>query len=196
MFDIAIVLALVAGVVAGWRKGFVVPLLVQGGAILGLAFVFSGPLSANVPSGPLGLGAGIAAAAGGSYVLGFVGSALIGLIYHFAPLKRVDKVLGVPMGAVAAGLTVYVALVATTTLDGWLAPLHDKGTLTSLDAQAFAQVVAANPAAGIFVDAKTVAALVEAAAKTPVALDQLAKINAGLAFYEKDVRPQVVTSVV
>lgn len=194
MIDFVIVLAIVAGMVAGWRKGLILPLVAQAGALLGFAFVFAGPLSANVPSGPLGLGAGVVAGLAGSYVLGTVGSIGIGLLYHFAAFKRVDKVLGVPLGGVGAALTMYVALLATVTLDGWLAPLHSKSAVTSVDAQALAQVVAANPAAGTFVDPVSVSALVQAAAKTPVAIDQLAKINAGLALYETNFRPQLVNS--
>lgn len=37
MVDLAIVIALAAGTFAGWRKGFIVPLVVQAGALLGLA---------------------------------------------------------------------------------------------------------------------------------------------------------------
>src|SRR5919201_268974 len=51
MLDIAIALALLAGVVAGWRKGFIVPVVAQLGVLLGLAFVYAGPLSGSVPSG-------------------------------------------------------------------------------------------------------------------------------------------------
>jgi len=36
-----------------------------------------------------------------------------------------DKVAGIPLGAGTAALTLYVALVGTVVLDGWLAPLHD-----------------------------------------------------------------------
>src|SRR5947207_3089327 len=37
MVDIAIVIAVAAGAFAGWRKGFVVPLVVQAGALVSLA---------------------------------------------------------------------------------------------------------------------------------------------------------------
>ena len=44
MVDIAIVIALAAGAFAGWRKGFIVPLVVQAGALLSLATLYAGPL--------------------------------------------------------------------------------------------------------------------------------------------------------
>src|SRR2546426_7395229 len=84
VLDIAIVLAVLAGIVAGWRRGFLVPVVAQIGVLLGLTLVYAGPLSANVPSGPLGLGAGaIAATAGGDIPRG-PGAVGIGLMYRFA----------------------------------------------------------------------------------------------------------------
>ena len=59
MVDVAIVIALAAGAFAGWRKGFIVPLVVQAGALLSLAAVYAGPLQGSVPSGTAGLGLGI-----------------------------------------------------------------------------------------------------------------------------------------
>lgn len=194
MLDISIVLALLAGVVAGWRRGFLVPVVAQVGVLLGLAFVYAGPMSDSVPAGPLGLGAGAVAGAAGGAVLGTVGATAIGLLYRYAPLRRIDHLLGIPLGGLAAGVTVYLSLVATVTLDGWLQPLHDKGTLTRPDVAALQAVVAANPAAGVFVDPKMLAALAEAAAKAPITQEQFAKLSAALSFYETNVRPVILES--
>src|SRR5260370_24477743 len=64
MIDLAIVLALAAGAFAGFRKGFIVPLVVQAGALVSLAAVYARPLQGSVPSGAAGLGLG-----GGAVVL-------------------------------------------------------------------------------------------------------------------------------
>src|SRR5439155_10307185 len=113
MVDIAIVIALAAGAFAGWRKGFIVPLVVQAGALLSLATLYAGPLQATVPSGAAGLGLGIGAVVLGSSILGAVGGLFVRLIYHVGVLKSMDKVAGVPLGAATAAITLYVALVRT-----------------------------------------------------------------------------------
>ena len=194
MVDVAIALAIVLGAVAGWRKGFVVPLVAQAGALLGLATLFAGPLSSAIPTGTLGLLAGFGALAVGGSVLGAVASFLTGLVYRFTAVRRVDQVLGIPLGAVTAAISMYVALLATLTLDGWLDPLHRTSVLNAKDIQALQQIVAANPAAGAFADPAALQALAATAARAPVQVDDLGKYAAVLAFYEKMLRPQLLAS--
>ena len=124
MVDLAILIALAAGAFAGWRKGFVVPLVVQAGALLSLGALYAGPLQSTVPSGISGIGLGVGAVVLASSILGAVGGVLIRLVYRFGVLKKLDKVAGIPLGAATAAVTLYVALVGTLALDGWLAPLH------------------------------------------------------------------------
>src|SRR6266540_711332 len=124
MVDVAILVAIAAGAFAGWRKGFVMPLVVQAGALLSLGALYAGPLQSTVPSGLSGVGMGVGAVVLASSLLGAVGGILIRLVYRFGILKKFDKVAGVPLGAATAAITLYVALVGTIALDGWLAPLH------------------------------------------------------------------------
>ncbi len=194
MVDVAIVSAIVLGAVVGWRRGFVVPLVAQAGALLGLATLYAGPLSSAVPSGTGGLLAGFGALAVGGSLLGAVGSFLTNLVYRFTLVRRADQVLGIPLGAVTAAITLYVALLATLTLDGWLDPLHRTGVLSPTDIQALQQIVAANPAAGAFADPAALQALAAAAARAPVKVDDLGRYSAVLAFYENTLRPQLLAS--
>jgi len=194
MVDIAIVAVVVIGMVIGWRKGFITPVIAQVGAALGLWTVFNSPLAGNLPSGPVTLGGGAAAAIAGGYVLGWVGPFLVGLISRFKLIKRLDQLAGVPLGAVAAGASVYLSLVGVVTVDGWLGPLHDKTALNQQDIAALQQMVVTNPAARAFADPAMLTALAEAAAKSPVATEQLAKFSAAIAVYEHDVRPQLLDS--
>src|SRR3982074_3596874 len=124
MVDLAIVIALAAGAFAGWRKGFIVPLVIQAGALLSLATLYAGPLQGTGPSGAAGMGLGVGAVVLGSSILGAVGGVLTRLVYRFGVLKRFDKVAGIPLGAATAAITLYVALVGTIAIDGFLAPLH------------------------------------------------------------------------
>ncbi len=192
MVDFAIALAIVIGAFAGWRKGFIVPLVAQAGALLGLATLYAGPLSGAVPSGNAGLLAGGAALFGGGVLLASVGSFLTALLYRF--VHRADQVLGVPLGAATAAVTVYVALLATLTLDAWLDPIHRGSVINAKDVQMLQAVVAANPAAGAFADPSSLQALATGAARATVRRDDLGRYDPILAVYENGLRPQLLAS--
>jgi hypothetical protein len=194
MADLVIIGAVLFGALAGWRKGFVLPLIALGGALLSIAALYAGPLNGIVPSGTAGLGLGAAALFLGGAVLGRVGGVLVGLVYRFQILRRIDKVVGIPLGAVMATVAVYVALLGTLALDGWLSPLHGKATIDVQDVSAIQAIAAANPALGIFADPAVLQAMATAATSSPVAADQLAKFDATLAFYEQTVRPELLQS--
>src|SRR5258708_26425614 len=145
MIDLAIVLALAAGAFAGFRKGFIVPLVWQAGALLSLGAVYAGPLNGTVPSGAAGIGMGIGAVVLGSSILGAVGGIFIRLVYRFGVLQRFDKVAGIPLGAATAAITLYVALIGTVALDGWLPPLPGTGLIGPHQLAAFTKAAAIHP---------------------------------------------------
>ena len=126
MVDLAIVAFIVLGAVAGFGKGFVVPLAAAGGAVLTLAALYAGPLTGALPSGTAGLGVGAIALFVGGTVFSAVATFVVGIVHRVGILRRFDKVLGVPLGMVTAAVTLYVAVLATLVLDGWLDPLHGK----------------------------------------------------------------------
>ena len=192
--DIAILIALAAGAFAGWRKGFIVPLVVQAGALLSVAALYAGPLQGSVPSGMTGMGLGIGAVVLGSSILGAVGGMFIRLIHRIGVLQKMDKVAGIPLGAATAALTLYVALVGTVVLDGWLAPLHDGAAIGPEQLSAVEKLAAVNPTLSAFADPAMLNTLVTAAAKAPIPTDQLAQYDAALGFYEASVRPALLTS--
>jgi hypothetical protein len=194
MVDLAIVIALAAGAFAGWRKGFIVPLVVQAGALLGLATLYAGPLQGTVPSGAAGLGLGVGAVVLGSSILGAVGGIFIRLVYRFGVLKRMDKVAGVPLGAATAAITLYLALVGTVALDGWLAPLHGTLTIGPQQLAAVQKLAAVNPTLSAFADPSLLNSIAAAAQSAPIPTEQLAKYDAALGFYETSVRPALLTS--
>ncbi len=120
MADIVIIGAVLLGAIAGWRKGFVLPLIVLGGALLSIASLYAGPLNGIVPSGNAGLGLSAVALFIGGAIVGRVGGVLVGLVYRVPALRRFDQVLGIPLGAVTATVGVYVAVLGVLALDGWL----------------------------------------------------------------------------
>ena len=194
MVDLGIVVALAAGAFAGWRKGFIVPLVVQAGALLSLAALYAGPLKSSVPSGISGIGLGIGAVVLGSSILGAVGGIFIRLVYRFGVLKRLDKVAGIPLGAATAAVTLYVALVGTIALDGWLGPLHGTGTIGPQQLAAVQKLAAVNPTFAAFADPTMLNEITIAAAKAPIATTQLGQYDAALGFYESSVRPALLSS--
>lgn len=194
MADVVIIGAILFGALAGWRKGFVLPLIAVGGALLSIAALYAGPLNGVVPSGMAGLGLGMVALFIGGGILGRLGSALVGFVYRVQLLRRIDKVVGIPLGAVTASVAVYVALLGTLAVDGWLSPLHGKANIELKDISAIQALAAANPALGIFADPAVLQAMATAATSSPVAADQLAKFDATLAFYEQTVRPELLQS--
>jgi len=194
MVDLAIVGALAAGAFAGWRKGFIVPLIVQAGALLGLAALYAGPLQGTVPAGLTGIGMGIGVLLLGSSMLGAIGGMLVGIVHRFGLLKRFDKVAGVPLGAATAAISLYVALVGIVVLDGWLAPLHGTAAIGPQQLAAVQAIAAVNPTFAVFADPTMLNQVAKAAAKNAIPAEQLAKYDAALGFYEGSLRPALLTS--
>lgn len=194
MVDLAIVIALAAGAFAGWRKGFIVPLVVQAGALLSLATLYAGPLRGTVPSGAAGIGLGVGAVVLGGSILGAVGGIFVRLVYRFGVLQKMDKVAGIPLGAATAAITLYVALIGTIALDGWLAPLHGPGAIGPQQFAAVEKLAALNPTFSAFADPTMLNSIATAAAKAPIPTDQLAQYDAALGFYEASVRPALLSS--
>ncbi len=191
MVDLAIAFAIVGGSLVGWRKGVITPFVTLSGTLLGLALVYGGPLAGLLPKGPVGLLAtfGVLLVAGS--VLASVGSGLTALASRVGAVRGFDQALGVPLGAVMAAVTVYVVLIGTLTLDGWLDPLHRTTALRPKDVQALQATVAANPAAAPFADPAALQAIAASAARGPVSIDDLGKYDAVLAFYETGIRPSL-----
>lgn len=194
MADIAIIAFVLLGAVIGFTKGFVLPLVAAGGALLTMATLYAGPFTGALPSGTVGLGAGAIALAVGGTLFAKVGMTAVGLVHRFGFLQRFDKVLGIPMGIATAAVTLYVALLATLVLDAWLDPLHGKTAIGPQDVAALQTLVGANPALGMFADPAMLQILAQRAATAPVPSEQLAQFDAALGFYEKTVRPELLQS--
>ena len=194
MADLVIVGAVLFGALAGWRKGFVLPLIALGGALLSIAALYAGPLNGIVPTGTAGLGLGAAALFIGGAVLGRVGGVLVGLVYRFQILRRIDKVVGIPLGAVTATVAVYVALLGTLALDGWLSPLHGKSTFEVKDVSAVQALAAANPSLGIFADPAVLQAMATAATSSPSPRTSLRSSTRRSRSTSRRVRPELLQS--
>ena len=195
MADIAIVGFILLGAVIGFSKGFVLPLLAVGGALFAIAFLFAGPFNGAVPSGSVGLGAGAIALGLGATLFTRIGMVVVGLVHRFGLLKKVDKVLGIPIGMATAAVALYVALLGTLTLDAWLDPLHGKAAIGTQEIASLQTLAKANPILAVFASPTMLQALLEsAAAKGPLSGDQLSQADSALGFYEQKVRPELLAS--
>jgi hypothetical protein len=195
MADIAIVAFILLGALIGFSRGFVLPLLAVGGAVFAMAFLFTGPFNGSVPSGTAGLGAGAIALGLGAMLFTRVGMFLVGLIHRFGLLKKVDKVLGIPIGVATAAVALYVALLGTLTVDAWLDPRHGKAAIGTEEIAALQTIAKANPTLSVFANPTMLQALLETAgAKGPLSVDQPSQADAALGFYEQKVRPELLQS--
>ena len=195
MADIVIVAFILLCALIGFSKGFVVPLLAVGGALFGIALLFTGPFSGSLPSGTAGLGAGAIALGIGAMLFTRVGMFLVGLIHRFGLLKKVDKVLGIPIGMATAAVALYVALLGTLTVDAWLDPIHGKAAIGTQEIAALQTMAKANPTLSVFASPTMLQALLESAgAKGALSGDQLSEADAALGFYEQKIRPELLQS--
>jgi hypothetical protein len=193
--DIVIVAFILLGALIGFSRGFVLPLLAVGGALFGIALLFTGPFSGSLPSGTAGLGAGAIALGVGAMVFTRVGMFVVGLIHRFGLLKKVDKVLGIPIGMATAAVALYVALLGTLTVDAWLDPIHGKAAIGPEEIAALQTMAKANPTLSVFANPTMLQAILETAgAKGPLSGDQLSQADAALGFYEQRVRPELLQS--
>ena len=195
MADIAIVGFIVLGALIGFSKGFVLPLVAAGGALFTMAFLFAGPFNGSLPSGSAGLGAGAIALGLGATLFARVGMFMVGLIHRFGLLRKVDRVLGIPIGMATATVALYVALLGTLTLDAWLDPLHGKAAIGTPEIAALQTLAKANPTLAVFASPTMLQGLLEsAAAKGPVSGAELSQADSALGFYEQKMRPELLAS--
>ena len=194
MVDVVIIAAVALGAFAGWRRGFIMPLIAVGTGLVGLYALYAGPGASVVPSGTAGIGAGVLVVGVAASLIARVGGMLASLIQRVGILKAADHAVGVPLGAVLALLPVYAALVAVVSFDGVIAPLHGKATVDQAAVAAVRAAVAANPQFGVMLDPGMLDQMATQVAKSAIPADQIATIDSGLAYYETDVRPQLLTS--
>ena len=195
MLDIVVVVAVALGAFAGWKRGFIMPLLAVATSLVGLYALYAGPGRSVVPGGPAGIGLGVIVVALIGSIVGRFASMLISLVHRVGVLQRADRVLGVPLGAATALIGVYVALVAVVSFDGLLAPFHGKPTIDQAAVAAMKTALAANPQYSMMIDPATLDAMAAQVATSAIPADQVAKFDQTLALYEDDVRPQLLGSI-
>lgn len=194
MIDLVVIAAVALGAFAGWRRGFVMPLVAVGTSLVGLYALYAGPGAGMIPSGTAGIGLGVLLITVAGSLVGRVGGMLAALVARVGVLKAADHTLGLPLGAATALVGVYVALAALVSFDNVLAPLHGKATVDQAAVAALRATLAANPQFSVMIDPSMLDAMASEVATAAIPADQLAKFDVALGFYETTVRPALVGS--
>ena len=196
MLDLVVVGVVALAAFAGWRRGFIAPVLAVTMSLVGLYAMYAGPGQGIVPTGAAGLGLGVVVVGVVSSFIFRAGSVLVGLVHRVSLFKAADRVLGIPMGAATGLVAVYVALLAVVSFDTVIAPLHGKATVDQAAVAAMRAAVAANPQFSVMLDPGTLDAMATQVATAAIPADQVAKINETLGYYESTVRPHLRASAI
>lgn len=195
MLDLVVIAVVALGAFAGWKRGFVMPLVAVATSLVGLYALYAGPGQSLVPAGAAGIGAGVIVVTLIGSLVGRFASVLLAFVHRVGILQRADHVLGVPLGAATALVSVYVALVAVVSFDGLLAPFHGRPTIDQAAVAAMKTALAANPQLSVMIDAGTLDTIAAQVATSAIPADQVAKYDQTLALYEDAIRPQLLHSV-
>ncbi len=196
MLDLVVVGVVALAAFAGWRRGFIAPLLAVAMSLVGLYAIYAGPGQGVVPTGAAGLGLGVVVVGVVSSFVFRIGSVLVGLVHRVSLFKAADRVLGIPLGVATGLVAVYLALVAVVSFDSVIGPLHGKATVDQAAVAAMRAAVAANPQFSVMLDAGTLDAMATQVATAAIPSDQVAKINETLGYYESTVRPHLLSSAI
>ena len=106
-----IVVAVVAlGAFAGWRRGFIMPLVGVAVGLLGLYALYAGPGASLVPGGVAGIGLGVLVIGiAGTFVLRIVG-VLVGLVGTHFKIEGVTPVIAGYSIPLAFGIAIAVGV--------------------------------------------------------------------------------------
>ena len=196
MLDLAVVAVVAIAAFAGWRRGFIAPMLAVAMSLVGLYAVYAGPGQGLVPTGTAGIGLGVIIVGVIASFVFRIGSMVVGLVHRVSILKAADNVLGVPLGVATGLVTVYLALVAVVSFDSVIGPLHGKASVDQAAVGAMRAAVTANPQFSVMLDPGTLDTMAAQVATAAIPTDQVAKINETLGYYETSVRPQLLSSAI
>jgi hypothetical protein len=195
LVDLAIVVVIGLGVLIGWRKGLIGPLLAEGTFLLSYWIVSTHPsLLGVVPAGvPRPLAVLVLPTVLG-LVVGFVGRMVFMSFFKLPLTRQVDRVLGAVANGGLAFVIVYAVLVGLAGAGTVLDPLTRVGSIQPPQVAAMQMLLAENPQVAGFVPSGELGQLASVASAHPVGLAQLGQYAQVINYYEKSLRPQLATS--
>jgi hypothetical protein len=125
-----------------------------------------------------------------------VGGRAVTLVHRVPVLMAGDHTLGAPLGAATVLVGAYVALAAVLSVDAALAPFHGKPTIDAAAVAVVREALNTQPEVRMLADPAALDQMAAQMAKEAIPQDDLAKFDQTLAFYEKTVRPAIVSSTI
>ena len=125
VIDAGIIGVIALGLLLGWSRGMIGPLLAEAGFLVSLWIVITHPalLDALVPPSiprPLAM---VALPGVIGLVVGIMGRSLLGTAFRLPLARQVDRLLGAAVHGALAGVIVYVVLVGMAGAERVLAPI-------------------------------------------------------------------------
>lgn len=196
LIDAAIVIVVGLGLLLGWSRGLIGPLLAEAGFLVTFWIVITHPalLDALVPPSIPRPFAMVALPGLIGLVTGIVGRILLGTAFRLPLARQADRVLGAAVHGALAGVIVYVALLGLAGVDHVLGPISGVATIGSPQVAAARSLLGRYPEAGSFIDPAQLAQLGSVAALHPVPFTALGQYAQALAWYERELRPQLRSS--
>ena len=193
LIDAGIVILVLLGLLLGWSRGLIAPLLAEAGFLVTFWIVLTHPallntiIPPNIPR-PLAIVAlpGII-----GLVTGLIGRTLFKTAFRLPLARQADKVLGAAVHGALAGVIVYVVLLGMAGVDNVLGPISGVATIGSAQVAATRSLLGQYPEAGSFIDPAQLAQLGSQAALRPVPFAALGQYAQALAWYEQELRPQL-----
>jgi uncharacterized membrane protein required for colicin V production len=195
LVDLAIVVVIGLGVLIGWRKGLIGPLLAEGTFLLSYWIVSTHPaLAGLVPSGvPRPLAVFILPTALG-LIVGFFGRMIFMSLFRLPMTRSLDKILGAVANGGLAFVIVYVVLLGLAGAGNVLDPLTTVAAVREPQVAAMQMLLAENPQVAGFVPSGELGQLASVASTHPVGLAQLGQYAQVINYYERTLRPALATS--
>jgi hypothetical protein len=195
LVDVAIVAVIGLGILIGWKKGLIGPLLAEGTFLFSYWIVSTHPgLAAIVPSSvPRPLAMLLLPVALG-LVVGFVGRAVFMSLFRLPLTRGVDKILGAAANGGLAFVIVYVVLLGLAGAGTVLDPLTKIATLRAPQVAAMQMLLAENPQVAGFVPSGELGQLASVASSQPIGVAQLGQYAQVINYYERTLRPALATS--
>src|SRR3989442_394973 len=195
LVDVAIVVVIGLGILIGWRKGLIGPLLAEGTFLLSYWIVSTHPgLAAVVPSSvPRPLAVLILPIALG-LVVGFAGRMVFMSFFRLPLTRSLDKILGAAANGGLGFVIVYVVLVGLAGAGTVLDPLTKVSSVQPTQVAAMQMLLAENPQVAGFVPSGELGQLATVAGTHPIGLAQLGQYAQVINYYERTLRPALATS--
>jgi hypothetical protein len=195
LVDLGIVVVIGLGVLVGWKKGLIGPLLAEGTFLLAYWIVSTHPslvglVPASVPR-PLAI---LLLPTALGLAVGFVGRTVFMSLFRLPLTRQLDKLLGAAANGGLAFVIVYVVLTGLAGAGTVLDPLLQARSVQPTQVAAVQMLLAANPQVAGFVPSGELGQLATVASVHPVALAQLGQYAQVINYYEHTLRPQLATS--